>query len=154
MNMIALCAVATLVGSDVLGETQVERPASPELIEGARVMPNDTDVADKWSAYEIAELEARRKASKRAYLEFLREPTLNCGLYVLPKGGEDKQNPHEQDEVYYILSGEATLKVDGKDRAVKPGSVVFVKRGIEHRFHSIEKELHVLVFFSAGKAEN
>ncbi len=114
-------------------------------------MPNETNAADKWSAYEIAELEARRKSSKRAYLEFLREPTLNCGLYVLPKGGEGKQNPHEQDEVYYIIAGEAALKVDGKDRAVKPGSVVFVKRGVAHRFHPIEKDLHVLVFFSAAK---
>ena len=115
-------------------------------------MSNETGAADKWSAYEIAKLEARRKASKRAYLEFLREPTLNCGLYVLSKGGDDKQNPHDQDEVYYVISGVAMLKVDGKDRAVKPGSIVFVKRGVEHRFHSIEKELHVLVFFSAPKA--
>ncbi len=74
--------------------------------------------------------------------------------YVLPENGDDKQSPHAQDEVYYIISGEATLKVDGKDRAVKPGSVVFVKRGVAHRFHSIEKELHVLVFFSAAKAED
>lgn len=116
-------------------------------------MTTESDSAGVWSAFELAELEARRKDSKRDYLEFLREPTLNCGLYVLPKDGVDRQTPHAEDEVYYIISGRATLKVDGKDRAVKPGSIVFVKRGIDHSFHAIEEELHVLVFFSAAKPD-
>jgi hypothetical protein len=31
--------------------------------------------------------------------------------------------------------------------------VVFVKAGIEHRFHSIKEELKILVFFSGAAAE-
>ncbi len=78
---------------------------------------------------------------------------LVADIWWIPKNGVDRQTPHAEDEVYYIISGKATLKVDGKDRAVKPGSVVFVKRGIDHSFHAIEEELHVLVFFSAAKPD-
>jgi quercetin dioxygenase-like cupin family protein len=43
------------------------------------------------------------------------------------------------------------LKVGAADQPVQPGSLVFVKAGIEHRFHSIKEPLNVLVFFSSAK---
>jgi len=33
---------------------------------------------------------------------------------------------------------------------VQPGSVIYVKAGVSHRFHSIKEELNVLVFFSTA----
>ena len=36
------------------------------------------------------------------------------------------RRPHAEDEVYYVISGRATVRVDGRDSAVSPGSVVFV----------------------------
>ncbi len=47
-----------------------------------------------------------------------------------------------------MISGRATIRVDGEDRAVKPGSLVFVAAGVEHRFHDIEEDLRVLVFWA------
>ncbi|MCI0487014.1 MAG: cupin domain-containing protein [Blastocatellia bacterium] len=106
---------------------------------------------ETWDAFEIADLIARREASNRPYLQFLKVPTLSAGLYVLPAGAEDRQPVHDEDEIYYIVSGRATIKVGDEDRAVQPGSIVFVKAGIEHRFHSIKEELKVVVFFSSAK---
>jgi quercetin dioxygenase-like cupin family protein len=33
---------------------------------------------------------------------------------------------------------------------VSPGSVLFVRAGIDHRFHSITEDLEILVFFSSA----
>ena len=59
-----------------------------------------------------------------------------------------QQEPHTEDEVYYVLSGEGTLQVEGKDQPVKAGSILFVAKNVDHRFHSITSELSLLVFFA------
>lgn len=101
-------------------------------------------------SFSIDELLRERAGKGGPWHEFLRTPTLSCGVYVLPKGGKDGQSAHARDEVYHVLSGRATLTVGPEEVPVAPGSIVFVKRGIDHRFHSIEEELEVLVFFAAG----
>ena len=40
------------------------------------------------------------------------------------------------------------MRIGDRARAVTPGSVVFVGAGAEHRFHSIEEDLEVLVVFA------
>ena len=90
-------------------------------------------------AFEIAQLIVARQRSGEAYLEFLRVPSfsLSAGLYALPAGGVDSQEPHTEDEVYYVVSGRALIRVNGQDSPVETGTVVYVKAGAEHRFHTI-----------------
>jgi mannose-6-phosphate isomerase-like protein (cupin superfamily) len=107
----------------------------------------------RWSAVALEDLLAEREAQGRPWLEFLRVPTLSTGLYVIPAGGVDNQTAHRRDEVYFIISGKAMLFVDGERRPSKAGDVIFVKRGIDHRFEDIEEDLQVLVFFAGAGAE-
>jgi mannose-6-phosphate isomerase-like protein (cupin superfamily) len=103
------------------------------------------------NAYEMVDLRKQRAQLNKLYLEFLRVPDLSLGLYELPAGGTDPQSPHTEDEVYYVVSGAAKIKVADEDRAVKAGSVVYVAKNVEHRFHSIEEDLTVLVFFAPAE---
>jgi mannose-6-phosphate isomerase-like protein (cupin superfamily) len=64
----------------------------------------------------------------------------------LPAAGTDPQSPHTEDEVYYLVSGSATIAVGQEDRPVKAGTVVYVAANEPHRFHSIREHLKVLVF--------
>ncbi len=105
-------------------------------------------------AFEISQLITQRVASENAYLEFLRVPSLSVGLYELPAGGTDPQQPHTEDEVYYIVSGKGMIVVDGEDRHVEAGSIVYVAANIEHRFHSITEDLTILVFFAPAEYTN
>jgi mannose-6-phosphate isomerase-like protein (cupin superfamily) len=103
------------------------------------------------NAFEQAELMERLKASGRMYLEFLREPSKSLGLYALPAGGTDPQQPHTEDEAYYIIEGRGMIRVGDEDRAVEPGSTVFVAANVEHRFHTITENLLILVFFAPAE---
>ena len=105
-------------------------------------------------AYELAQLISQRESSNKLYLEFLKVPDLSMGLYVLPAGGMDPQSPHTEDEVYYVVSGRAKILVAEENRDVQAGSIVYVAKNVEHRFHSIEKELTVLVFFAPSEYSN
>jgi len=108
-------------------------------------------------AFELAQLIAQQKSGGELYHEFLRVSDLSIGLYVLPAGGMDPQSPHAEDEVYYVVSGnyvvsgKAKIKVGEEDRDVDTGSIVYVAKNIEHRFHSIEEELTILVFFAPAE---
>jgi mannose-6-phosphate isomerase-like protein (cupin superfamily) len=101
--------------------------------------------------FPIADLEARRAAGGRAYLEFLTIPDLSAGLYVLEAGAVDRQEPHTEDEVYVILEGRSRFTAGDATRDVGPGDTLFVPATVPHRFHDIAETLRVVVVF--GPAE-
>jgi len=105
-------------------------------------------------AFELTQLISRHTDAGRSYLEFLKVSDLSMGLYVLPTGGTDPQSPHTEDEVYYVVCGRAQIQVADEDRAVQAGSIVYVAKNMEHRFHSIEEELTVMVFFAPAEYSN
>ena len=109
------------------------------------------DVADEqatvagftWAAL----LEAQQLAG-RPYLEFLRRRSLSVGLYVIPAGGTDAQQPHTEDEVYIVAAGGALFTAGDQTREVRAGDVLFVAAGVPHRFHDISEELRLIVVFA------
>ena len=103
-------------------------------------------------AFELRDLLVERERVGQLYLEFLKVPALRVGIYALPAGGTDPQQPHAEDEVYYVVEGRAMIRVGDEDRPVAPGSVVYVAAGVEHRFHDIAEDLTILVFFSRESA--
>ena len=102
-------------------------------------------------AFELDRVMNELRQSRHRYLGFLRVPDVSVGLYALPAGGVDPQQPHTEDEVYYVIGGRATIRAGGEDRPLKPGSIVYVKAGVEHHFHSIVEDLSVLVFFAPAE---
>ena len=105
-------------------------------------------------AFELHDVIAEAEAAGKAYYEFLRVPDLSLGLYRLPAGGADPQRPHTEDEVYYVVSGRGRIRVGEEDRLVMGGSVIYVARTVEHKFHSIEEDLSLLVFFAPAEYSN
>ncbi|MFF2651631.1 cupin domain-containing protein [Streptomyces sp. NPDC058045] len=99
-------------------------------------------------AFRLDDLEAERAANNGAYLQFLRERNMSVGLYALDAGATDPQQPHQQDEVYFVVSGRASVTVGDETTQVARGSVVYVPAGVMHRFHHISEDLRVLVVFS------
>ena len=105
-------------------------------------------------AFEIIDLVSRQDQSGQDYLEFLKVPNLSVGLYTLPAGGVDKQTPHTEDEIYYVLGGSATILVGDENREVSTGSLIYVPANVEHNFHSIINELRLLVVFAPAEYTN
>lgn len=51
----------------------------------------------------------------------------------LSQGGFVKEHYHEQEEIYYIQSGEAKVTVDGSVSQVRKGGVVFIPSNAKHQ---------------------
>ncbi len=102
--------------------------------------------------FESSILLAQQMVKGEAYFEFLRRNSMSAGLYVLDAGAEDPQQPHSEDELYYVIEGRAVLEVAGEQRPVQPGSILFVAAGAAHRFHSIATKLSMVVFFAPAES--
>lgn len=96
----------------------------------------------------LDDVRADHDTGEERYNEFLREDALSVGRYVLPAGGEDPQEPHTEDEVYLVLEGLADVEIGDEVHGVEPGDVIYVDRGVEHKFVNIERRLDLLVVFA------
>jgi mannose-6-phosphate isomerase-like protein (cupin superfamily) len=97
--------------------------------------------------FEIRSVQQRLAADKGGYVVVHRSPGLEVGVYVLVAPEPDRQQPHEDDEVYVVLEGTGTLEVEGASFPVREGEALFVEAGAEHGFTSYES-LSVLVIFT------
>ena len=72
-------------------------------------------------------------------------------LSVFAPRGTDYQTPHEQDELYLIVSGTATFTHEGEMTTVKPGDGLFVPAGDAHRFTDMSEDFVTWVVFWGPK---
>ena len=97
-------------------------------------------------AFDIEGAKERLAAGNGGYEVVHSSPGLEIGVYVLVAPEPDRQQPHEDDEVYVVLEGTGVLEVEGESVPVQEGSAVFVEAGADHRFTAYE-QLAVLVIF-------
>ncbi len=98
--------------------------------------------------FEMSDLLSQRMDLGQLYLEFFKAPTMSLGVYELAAGSVDPQQPHTEDEVYYVVGGTGQVRIADEDTEIRSGSVIFVAAGVEHRFHSISEDLKLLVVFA------
>jgi mannose-6-phosphate isomerase-like protein (cupin superfamily) len=99
-----------------------------------------SDVSD------VSEIATRLKAENGGYEVFHASPGLDLGVYVLVAPEPDRQRPHEWDEVYVVLQGQATLTVEGEAIPLVEGGAAYVKAGAKHRFTDYESVSLLVVF--------
>src|SRR5919109_4315074 len=99
------------------------------------------------NALEIEAVRRRLAESGGGYEVIHESPGLEIGVYVLVAPEPDRQQPHEDDEVYVVLEGRGVLTIEGDSVPVQEGQAAFVPAGANHRFTGYEG-LSVLVVFA------
>jgi mannose-6-phosphate isomerase-like protein (cupin superfamily) len=61
--------------------------------------------------------------------------------------GTDKQEPHAQDELYFIAAGNSRFERNGEVVSVNKGDVLFVPAGMPHRFIHFSADFATWVVF-------
>ena len=72
-------------------------------------------------------------------------------MYRLAAGSEDPQGPHNEDEIYHVVSGRAKIRIGEEQHPVEPGDVIYVEKLIEHKFFDITEDLELVVFFAPAE---
>lgn len=97
---------------------------------------------------DIESVAAQLDGEAELFAEPLREGSMSVGVYRLAAGATDPQEPHAEDEAYYVLSGTAKIRIGETVHDLDPGDLVYVEREVDHEFFDIESELTTLVFFA------
>ena len=100
------------------------------------------------AVFSAATVREKHQAAGRPYLEFLREPALSIGVYRLGVGEPDRQRPHDEDEVYYVIDGHGEVDIDGEVTPVSPGDTIYVAKHVPHHFQNHPAGIALLVFFA------
>jgi mannose-6-phosphate isomerase-like protein (cupin superfamily) len=83
--------------------------------------------------------------SKKQFVGIFQHGTLKAEVYK--PIDEDLQQPHQQDEVYLIISGTGEF-INGDSRSsFAPGDLLFVAAGVEHRFINFTNDFATWVIF-------
>ena len=72
------------------------------------------------------------------------------GVIFLKPGENDTQDPHDSDEIYYILDGNGFLEINDETYRIKKGQAYFVGKDTTHHFYGNTKNLSVLYFFGSS----
>jgi mannose-6-phosphate isomerase-like protein (cupin superfamily) len=147
-KILALTSAQTL-GNRPLGEAPPTRIAIN--LQEQEETESEEASTEGFPAFERISIPHKSKTlaeSGHRWLPVLYRATMHLGLYTLPAESQDTQNPHEEDEVYYVLRGRGQMTAGEETSKVEAGDLLYVDAGLQHHFHDIEEELEFLVFFS------
>lgn len=88
-----------------------------------------------------------KKNNEVYFHTFINRQSLAAGILFLKPGEQDTQEPHNEDELYYIISGDGYLRINKKNYQISEGKSFFVGKNTPHNFFGNKKELTVLYFF-------
>jgi len=72
---------------------------------------------------------------------------------VLHPGAAIGYHPQKEDEVYYILSGEGVMQMNGKEFPVKPGDAILTRPGSSHGLKQTGKDdLNLIIVYEKQPA--
>ena len=100
--------------------------------------------------FDVNEYIEKIRNSDNYFHTFINNENLAAGVLVLQPGEKDTQEPHDSDEVYFVLKGDGFLKIKDVDYSVSENKMYFVGKKIAHFFHGNSKELVILYFFSGS----
>jgi len=76
----------------------------------------------------------------------IRHGSMRVGVYA-PRPPHDPQAPHDQDELYIVISGRGTFLKGAERRPFGPGDLIFVEAGVPHRFEAFDATFATWVVF-------
>ena len=104
------------------------------------------DLPENWQiSVEHAMKKLEGEPNGKPFITLLERGKMYVEIYKPEK--VDLQQPHDQDELYVVISGTGTFYNNGVRCSFQPGDVIFVPTGIEHRFEDFTDDFKTWVIF-------
>jgi mannose-6-phosphate isomerase-like protein (cupin superfamily) len=121
-----------------------------ELFFGPTPGPGDSEGGDVYAPGGVAHAfdfgDAAERLGPGGYEVVYETDRLQVGVYVLAAPEPDDQEPHEWDELYFVLEGSGTLTVEDEQLPLEQGAAAFVAARAHHHFRDYERIVLLVVF--------
>jgi mannose-6-phosphate isomerase-like protein (cupin superfamily) len=84
-------------------------------------------------------------APGETYTKLMSRSDLDIAIYRPDR--VDPQQPHLRDEIYVVATGSGSFVQEDERRAVAPGDLMFVPKGVPHRFVDFTEDFSTWVIF-------
>ena len=150
MGTVCRCTrLSPMAGSVAWLGATAERGGYPVFMSSARVVREDDVERATWSDPVRGEVGFRT-----LFGADVRTPDFTVGVTELEVGGWLGHHRHEPSEIYYVLSGEGTLSIDGKDHPVRTRTAAYIPSNSEHGIRNTGNEqLRFFYVFAVGSFE-
>jgi quercetin dioxygenase-like cupin family protein len=76
-------------------------------------------------------------------------PQSEAMVFTIPANfSSDHENSHRGDQIIYVIDGQATARVSGKEQEIKAGDVVTIPAGAMHTLRTASEPLFGLTIFA------
>jgi len=96
---------------------------------------------------ELGSLMSQLEHEGNYFLDFANLQHLQAWILRLEPQEEDIQEPHQFDEIYYVIGGDGFILINNKKYTIKDHSFIYVPANTKHRFFGNSKEILVAYFF-------
>lgn len=100
---------------------------------------------EHWQGTVFESLSRLPGPAQERFIELFRKDRVSIEIYA-PRG-TDPQQPHDQDEIYVVISGTGSFVAGDSRRSFGPGDAIFISAGVVHRFEAFTDDLVVWVVF-------
>jgi len=90
---------------------------------------------------ELGSLMSQLEHEGNYFLDFANLQHLQAGILRLEPQEEDIQEPHQFDEIYYVIGGDGFILINNKKYTIKDYSFIYVPANTKHRFFGNSKEI-------------
>jgi mannose-6-phosphate isomerase-like protein (cupin superfamily) len=97
------------------------------------------------AVYRLVEVLQRAPSPNNLAAEIAKHGSVEIEFYQ-PKA-EDRQTPHDRDELYVVARGSGTFDMEGAPFAFQAGDAIFVPAHAVHRFSSFSDDFATWVAF-------
>ena len=82
-------------------------------------------------------------------MDILNTHSMEVGVINLKKNQKDTQQPHESDEIYYVISGNGKIVINENEHDVKPGNIIYIPKNVSHHFRTIDANELIVLYILA-----
>ena len=100
---------------------------------------------EHWQGTVFEGLSRLPEPAQERFVELFRKDRVSIEIYS-PRG-TDPQQPHDQDEIYVVISGTGSFVAGEARQPFLPGDAILVAAGIVHRFEDFTDDRVVWVVF-------
>lgn len=106
-----------------------------------------TSINAQSETHDLANIMTVMDQNDARWVTFLKKERLLAGVYTLKAGDTDQQQPHDTDELYYVVEGSGSIDIDGSVQEIQKGKIIYVPAMTRHQFTDISEDLVLLVVF-------
>jgi len=99
----------------------------------------------------VAEAADQLATDGEVEVESIRRDSFSFHVMRFEPGDEDSMHSHNEDEMYYVDTGTATLKTEEGSVDVEEGDVIHLEPGTDHQFTGFEDEFVVTVVYAPAE---